>query len=125
MHRQQIAVDLQPLLPLLLFQGFAMTSKTLIAAAALSLASSLSFAAAFEFHGDGYEPASTAVSQKTRAEVIAELKASQQRMDYARMGGELTPRDQFMSTRSVADVKAEAAARRVAVMTLSYGESSL
>ena len=46
---------------------------------------------------------------RTRAEVIAELKDSQARMDYVFMGDTWVPRSVFMSERSVAEVRAEAA----------------
>lgn len=100
--------------------------KTLIAAATLSLISAVSFAKAapsvasanqshveFVFQGDGLVPVYTAPLTKTRAEVIAELKASQARMDYVHMGDEWVPREIFVSMRSRAEVRAEADNRRL------------
>jgi hypothetical protein len=46
--------------------------------------------------------------------VVAELKASQARMDYVFMGDTWVPRSVFMSERSAAEVRAEAAAQRLA-----------
>jgi hypothetical protein len=106
--------------------------KTFIAAATLSLISAASFAAAvpstaqqspvqYVFQGDTLAPVFSAPLTKTRAEVIAELKASQARMDYVFMGDTWVPRSVFMSERSSAEVRAEAAAQRLA--TARSGES--
>jgi hypothetical protein len=106
--------------------------KTLIAAATLSLLSAVAFAKAVPsvaaadqshvqlvFQGDGLVPVYTAPLTKTRAEVIAELKASQARMDYVFMGDEWLPREIFVSMRSRAEVRAEAARHRMAAASYS------
>jgi Domain of unknown function (DUF4148) len=93
--------------------------KTLIAAATLSLISAVAFAkiaptaavnnpspVQYLFEGDTLTPAYTAPLTRTRAEVIAELKASQQRMDYVFMGDTWVPRSVFMSERSREEVRA-------------------
>lgn len=108
--------------------------KTFIAAATLSLISTVSFAKAaptaapahqpsvqYLFQGDSLAPVYTSPLTKSRAEVIAELKASQARMDYVFMGDTWVPRSVFMSERSSAEVRAEAAAQRLA--TARVGES--
>ena len=95
--------------------------KTVLATIALSLVCAVSFAKSVEasaaadtggvqfvFQGDGLVPVYSGKSSTTRAEVIAELKASQARGDYVHMGDEWVPRDRFMSVQSVADVRAEA-----------------
>jgi hypothetical protein len=86
--------------------------KSILAAAALAIASASSFAAAepaFIFQGDGFVPNYQAFkSTKTRAEVRAELFAAQNRMDYVHMGDELVTRSVFMSTRNIDDVRMEA-----------------
>jgi hypothetical protein len=95
--------------------------KTLITAITLSVVSAASFAAIspsaagadtpsvrFVFRGDGLVPVYTNTSNTTRAEVIAELKASRERMDYVHVGDELVPRNVFKSQRSRANVRAEA-----------------
>lgn len=99
--------------------------KTFIVVATLSLISAAAFAKAvpsaadahqpavqYIFQGDSLAPVDTAPLTKRRAEVIAELKASQARMDYVRMGDELVPRSTFMSQRSKAEVRTEAATQR-------------
>lgn len=87
--------------------------KSILATAVLAIASASSFAAtepAFIFQGDGYVPNYQAFkSTKTRAEVRAELFASQNRMDYVHMGDEDVMRSVFMSTRNVDEVRMEAA----------------
>lgn len=96
--------------------------KTLIAAATLSLISAVAFAKTaptassahqsaveYVFQGDTVAPAYTAPLTKTRAEVIAELQASQARMDYVFMGDEWVPRSMFMSMLSREQVRALAA----------------
>jgi hypothetical protein len=96
--------------------------KTAIAAITLSLISAVSFAknvdsmsaptnssVQFVFQGDGLVPVYANTSSKTRAEVVAELKASQARGDYVHRGDETVHRSTFMSERSVADVRSEAA----------------
>jgi hypothetical protein len=101
--------------------------KTFIAAATLSLISAVSFAKAvpsvaaenqspvqYVFQGDTLAPAFSAPLTRTRADVVAELKASQARMDYVFMGDTWVPRSVFMSERSAAEVRAEAAAQRLA-----------
>lgn len=91
--------------------------KSILAAATLAIASASSFAAtpAFVFQGDGYVPNYQAfTSTKTRAEVRAELFASQKRMDYVQMGDELVMRSVFMSTRNIDDVRMEALRAAVA-----------
>lgn len=102
--------------------------KTFITAATLSLISALSFAKAaptaahaapvqYVFQGDSLAPAFTAPLTKSRAEVVADLKASQGRMDYVFMGDTWVPRSVFMSERSAAEVRAEAAtASRLAAL---------
>lgn len=106
--------------------------KTFIAAATLSLISAVAFAKTaptlsaanqphvqLVFQGDGLVPVYTAPLTKTRAEVIAELKASQARMDYVFMGDEWLPREMFVSMRSRAEVRAEAANHRMAAASYS------
>lgn len=96
--------------------------KTVIATIALSVVSAVSFAKAMPtvaaehqpavqliFQGDSFAPVYTSALTLTRAEVISELKASQARMDYVFMGDTSVPRSVFMSERSVAEVRAEAA----------------
>jgi Domain of unknown function (DUF4148) len=96
--------------------------KTVLATLALSVVSAVSFAKAvptvsanhqpvvqYIFQGDSFAPVYTAPLTKTRAEVIAELKESQARMDYVFMGDTWVPRSVFMSERSAAEVRAEAA----------------
>jgi len=107
--------------------------KTFLAAATLSLISAVAFAKAastaadtapvqYVFQGDSLAPAFTAPLTKTRAEVVAELKASQSRMDYVFMADTWVPRSVFMSERSVAEVRAEAA-RQQRMAAASIGES--
>lgn len=92
--------------------------KTVITLVALSLISAVSFAKSLEaaaaearpylvYQGAG--PAVDFMSQKTRAEVVAELKASQARHDYVIMGDALVPRSDFMSVRTPQQVRMEAA----------------
>ena len=96
--------------------------KTVIATLALSLISAVSLAKSvptaaaanlpdvvYEFQGDSVTPVYKSPLTKTRAEVIAELKESQARMDYVFMGDTWVPRSVFMSERSAAEVRAEAA----------------
>ncbi len=109
--------------------------KTFIAAASLSLISAVAFAKAvpsvaaenqspvqYVFQGDSLAPAFTAPLTKTRAQVVAELKASQAQMDYVFMGDTWVPRSVFMSERSVAEVRAEAV-RQQRMAAASLGES--
>jgi hypothetical protein len=96
--------------------------KTVLVTLALSVVSAVSFARSapttsaahqpavqYIFQGDTLAPAFTSPLTRTRAEVIAELKASQANMDYVFMGDTWVPRSVFMSERSVAEVRAEAA----------------
>lgn len=105
--------------------------KTFFAAATLSLISAVAFAKAaptaaapvqYVFQGDSLAPAFTAPLTKTRAQVVAELKASQAQMDYVFMGDTWVPRSVFMSERSVAEVRAEAV-RQQRMAAASLGES--
>lgn len=86
--------------------------KSILAAAALAIASASTVAAtepAFIFQGDGFVPNYQAFkSTKSRAEVRAELFASRNRMDYVHMGDEDVMRSVFMSTRNIDDVHMEA-----------------
>jgi hypothetical protein len=96
--------------------------KAVIAAATLSLISAISFAntvpstaanaagVEYVFEGDSLTPVYTAPLTKTRAEVLAELKASQARMDWVFMGDGWVPREVFMKMggRSREEVRAEA-----------------
>jgi hypothetical protein len=86
--------------------------KTLATAIALSLISAVSFAntAAPTFiDGSAYELANnTFKSTKTRAEVIAELKAAPKLPRYVDGSGYELAQAMFMSTRSRAEVRAEA-----------------
>jgi hypothetical protein len=97
-----------------------MTMKTFFAAATLSLISAVAFAKAaptaaapvqYVFQGDSLAPAFT-----------APLTKSQSRMDYVFMGDTWVPRNVFMSDRSVAEVRAEAA-RQQRMAAASIGES--
>lgn len=101
--------------------------KSIITAATLAFVSAASFAAtapAFVFQGDGYVPNYQAfTSTKTRAEVRAELFESQKRMDYVHTGDELVPRDMFMSTRAVTDVRAEATRANAVQLAMARQET--
>jgi hypothetical protein len=132
MHRQHAVVNVLP--SLLDTQGTTIM-KTFIAAATLSLISAVSFAmpaptvsAANQphvqliFQGDSFAPVYTSPLTRTRAEVVAELKASQERMDYVFMGDTWVPRTMFMSERSRDEVRAEAA-RLDRLAALRSGES--
>lgn len=101
------------------------TSLTAIALSlttAFALAGGMSSAAAaeqsavrFVSQGDGLVPDyTTHTSSKTRAEVIAELQASQERMDYVHVGDEVVPLMVFASMRSREEVRAEAEKAAVA-----------
>jgi hypothetical protein len=86
--------------------------KTVIATIALSLLSAASFAKSVPSYIDGseYERATTMFkSQKTRAEVIAELKATPRLPGYVDGSAHEMAHDMFMSMRSRADVRLEAA----------------
>jgi hypothetical protein len=86
--------------------------KTFATAIALSLISAASFAnAAAPTYVDGsaYEMSrNTFQSTKTRAEVIAELKAAPKLPRYVDGSGYELAHEMFMSTRSRAEVRAEA-----------------
>jgi hypothetical protein len=86
--------------------------KTFATAVALSLISAASFAggaAPTYIDGSAYEMAhNTFKSTKTRAEVIAELKAAPKLPRYVDGSGYELAQAMFMSTRSRADVRAEA-----------------
>jgi hypothetical protein len=84
--------------------------KTLFTAVALSVVSAVSFAAAPTFvDGSAYEQANNMFkSTKTRAEVIAELKAAPKLPRYVDGSGYELAHEMFMSTRSRAEVRAEA-----------------
>ena len=111
--------------------------KAVLATIALSVVSAVSFAKSAPtaaaahnlpavqliFQGDSFEPVYTSPLTRTRAEVIAELKDSQARMDYVFMGDTWVPRSVFMSERSSAEVRAEAA-RYNRVAALRSGSES-
>jgi hypothetical protein len=86
--------------------------KTFATAIALSLISAVSFAAApapTYIDGSAYEMANNKFqSTKTRAEVIAELKAAPKLPGYVDGSGYELAQAMFMSTRSRAEVRAEA-----------------
>ena len=111
--------------------------KTVLATIALSVVSAVSFAKAapsavsadnlpavqLVFQGDSVAPLYVSPLTRTRAEVIVELKESQARMDYVFMGDTWVPRSVFMSERSSAEVRAEAA-RYNRVAALRAGSES-
>ena len=78
--------------------------------------------------GDTLVPKYAMTSKTTRADVLAELRASQARMDWVADGDMLVPRSTFKGTKTVAEVRAEYfAARdkaRLSARLHGYGDSS-
>jgi hypothetical protein len=106
--------------------------KTLIAAATLSLISSLSLAqepaVQFVREGDGLVPVYMSTSGKSRAEVIAELNASRADAGAARFvfeGDGLVPAYPAISTRTRAEVVAELQASKARMDYVHVGDESV